>query len=206
MTAPKTFISYCWTSRQHQQWVIDLATQLRENGVDVILDKWDLREGHDAIAFMEKMVTDPSVSKVVMVFDRAYADKADKRTGGVGTETQIISSEVFSKVDQTKFVGVASELNADGKPFTPAYYKSQIYIDLSSEDIYASNFEQLLRWIFDKPLDVKPTLGKQPEFLSDQSVALGTGLERDARRSLFKMPDPTPKLRSRITYLRLPVS
>jgi TIR domain len=175
MTAPKAFISYSWTSDSHQKWVIDLATQLRESGVDVILDKWDLREGHDAIAFMEKMVTDESVRKVVMILDRNYADKADKRAGGVGTEAQIISSEVYGKIDQTKFVGVASELNADGKPFTPAYYKSRIYIDLSSEDIYASNFEQLLRWIFDKPLHAKPTLGKPPEFLSDRAVTLGTG-------------------------------
>jgi hypothetical protein len=175
MSAPKTFISYCWTSPQHQQWVIDLATQLRENGADVILDKWDLREGHDATAFMERMVTDKSVQKVVMIFDRMYAEKADKRAGGVGTETQIISSEIYNKVEQTKFVGVTSELDADGKPFSPTYYKSRIYIDLSSDDIYASNFEQLLRWIFDKPLHVKPTLGKQPEFLSDDAIILGTG-------------------------------
>src|ERR1700722_19504578 len=123
MPAPRTFISYCWTNPQHEQWVIDLATQLRESGVDVILDKWDLREGQDAVAFMERMVTDATVGKVVMVLDRMYAEKADKRTGGVGTETQIISSEVYSSVEQTKFVGLTSELNADGKPFTPAYYK-----------------------------------------------------------------------------------
>jgi hypothetical protein len=174
MSAPKTFISYCWTSPQHQQWVIDLATQLRENGADVILDKWELREGQDATAFMERMVTDKRVQKVVMIFDRMYAEKADKRAGGVGTETQIISSEIYSKVEQTKFVGVTSELDADGKPFSPTYYKSRIYIDLSSEDIYASNFEQLLRWIFNKPLHVKPTLGKQPEFLSENAITLGT--------------------------------
>jgi hypothetical protein len=150
MTSTKTFISYSWTSGEHQQWVIDLATQLRENGVDVILDKWDLREGQDATVFMERMVTDTSVRKVIMVFDQVYAEKSDKRAGGVGTETQIISAEVYDKVDQTKFVGVASELDAEGKPYRPVYYKSRIYIDLSSDEIYASNFEQLLRWIFDK--------------------------------------------------------
>jgi hypothetical protein len=191
MIAPRTFISYCWTSPEHQQWVIDLATQLRESGVDVILDKWDLREGQDAIAFMERMVTDVTVRKVVMIFDRMYADKADKRAGGVGTETQIISSEVYNKVEQTKFVGVASELNADGKPFAPAYYKSRIYIDLSSDDIYASNFEQLLRWIFDKPLHVKPTLGKPPEFLSDWAVVLGTGSRARRARELIQNTAPT---------------
>ena len=55
---------------EHQKWVLDLATQLRENGVDVTVDKWDLKEGHDAIKFMEKMVTDPEIKKVIVVLDR----------------------------------------------------------------------------------------------------------------------------------------
>jgi hypothetical protein len=186
MSAPKAFISYCWTNPQHEQWVINLATQLRENGVDVILDKWDLREGQDAVAFMERMVTDPNVLKVLMIFDRMYAEKADKRAGGVGTETQIISSKVYNSVDQTKFVGVLSELNADGEPFTPAYYKSRIHIDLSSEEIYPSNFDQLLRWVFDKPLYIKPTLGKRPEFLGDQAVVLGTNSRARRAKDLIQ--------------------
>ncbi len=66
--------------------MVDLATQLVENGVDVILDKWNLREGHDAVQFMELMVTDPNVTKVIVISDKAYAEKADARKGGVGTE------------------------------------------------------------------------------------------------------------------------
>lgn len=65
---PKLFISYSWSSPDHEQWVLDLATELREDGVDVILDKWDLKEGHDAHAFMEKMVTDPGIKKVALVW------------------------------------------------------------------------------------------------------------------------------------------
>jgi hypothetical protein len=47
----------------------------------VTIDKWDLKEGHDAIKFMEKMVTDPEIKKVIVVLDRAYAEKADGRKG-----------------------------------------------------------------------------------------------------------------------------
>lgn len=60
MENPKTFISYSWSNPQHEQWVIYLAAELRQAGVDVVLDKWGLREGHDAIAFIEKMVTEDS--------------------------------------------------------------------------------------------------------------------------------------------------
>ena len=124
-SSPKAFISYSWSSPEHQKWVLDLATQLRENGVDVTVDKWDLKEGHDAIKFMEKMVTDPEIKKVIVVLDRTYAEKADGREGGVGTETQIISPKIYAKADQNKFVGVASETGEDGKPFLPTFYKSE---------------------------------------------------------------------------------
>ncbi|MGH6671213.1 MAG: TIR domain-containing protein [Xanthobacteraceae bacterium] len=180
--APKAFVSSCWSSLAHEQWVIALATQLRENGVDVILDKWDLKEGHDAVVFMERMVTDPEIRKVVVVLDRLYAEKADGRKGGVGTETQIISAEVYKKADQDKFVGVIAEKGTDGTPFLPTYYKSRIYIDLSDSDSYANNFDQLLRWIFDEPLHRKPDLGRQPEFLKEDAITFGT--QSRARRAV----------------------
>jgi hypothetical protein len=172
---PKLFISYSWSSEEHGRWVIDLATNLRESGVDVILDKWDLKEGNDANAFMEKMVTDPEVKKVILVCDRHYADKADKRKGGVGTETQIISPEIYSKQDQNKFVAVIAEKDENGNPFLPTFYKSRIYIDLSNTEQYAQNYDQLLRWIYDKPLYVKPEIGAKPSFLEEtEVVSLGT--------------------------------
>jgi hypothetical protein len=172
---PKLFISYSWSTPEHEQWVIDLATEVRSSGVDVILDKWDLREGHDAFAFMEKMVTDPTITKVLIVCDRAYVSKADGRAGGVGTETQIISREVYEKQSQDKFVAVVAEKDESGKPYLPTYYKSRIYIDLSESDRYAEGFEKLVRWVFGKPLYVRPEIGKPPAYVADAEIPmLGT--------------------------------
>ncbi len=175
MQAPKLFISYSWSSSVHEQWVLDLASELRESGVDVILDKWALKEGYDAVAFMEKMVTNPEIKKVAIISDEIYAAKADGRAGGVGTETQIISKEVYEKQEQDKFVAVVAQKDEVGKPYLPTYYKSRIYIDLSEPDKYGENFEKLLRWVFDKPLYVEPDLGKKPSFLDEEeSISLGT--------------------------------
>ncbi len=171
---PRLFISYSWSTPEHQQWVISLATELRESGVDVILDKWDLKEGHDSIGFMESMVTDESVTKVIIVSDKAYATKADGRAGGVGTESQIISAKVYENAKQEKFVAVVPE-KEDGKAWLPTFYGRRIYIDLSEAENYAENFEQLLRWIYGQPLYIKPALGKRPAFLTESTtVALGT--------------------------------
>lgn len=175
MSDPKIFISYSWTTPEHQQWVLNLATELRDNRVDVILDKWDLREGHDVNAFMEKMVADPSISKVLLICDKAYKEKADKRAGGVGTEAQIVSPEIYKKREQSKFVAIVKERDTEDKPYLPVYYGSRYFIDLSDDSTYASNFEQLLRWIYDKPLHIRPELGKRPAFLSDtEGPHLGT--------------------------------
>ncbi|MGX7836073.1 SEFIR domain-containing protein, partial [Campylobacter fetus subsp. venerealis] len=33
---PKVFISYCWTSDEHEDWVLDLAVRLSEgDGIEV---------------------------------------------------------------------------------------------------------------------------------------------------------------------------
>lgn len=183
MSSPKLFLSYCWSTPDHEQWVVDLATELAQTGVEVVFDKWDLREGHDAIAFMEKMVTDPTITKVVMVCDRVYAEKADGRRGGVGTETQIISREVYEKTDQNKFVALIAERDESGAPFLPTYYKSRIYIDLSDAANYAENFEKLVRWAFDRPLYVRPQLGKPPAFVTE-SDAFSLGTSSIAKRAI----------------------
>lgn len=181
--APRLFISYSWTTPDHEQWVLDLATELRSCGVDVVLDKWELKEGHDKHAFMEKMVTDKTVSKVVMICDRLYAEKADGRSGGVGTETQIITPEVYGKTEQRRFVAVVVEKDDSGHPYVPTFYKSRIHIDMSSDELRASNFEQLLRWTFDKPQNEKPALGKPPAFLH-AGGSHGTPTETRARRAI----------------------
>lgn len=175
MTTPKVFISYSWTSDDHERWVLELGSSLVESGVDVVLDKWELREGQDKYAFMERMVSDPAINKVLLICDRIYAEKADARRGGVGTESQIISAEVYQRVDQNKFVPVVTEVSEDGKPLLPAYLRSRIYIDMSNPANRYENFEQLVRWIFDKPMHQKPQLGRPPSYITEPTAPqLGT--------------------------------
>jgi hypothetical protein len=179
LDTPKTFISYSWTSPEHEAWVLALATELEESGVHVIIDKWNLREGADKYAFMEKMVTDPTIRKVIVICDRLYAEKADGRKGGVGTETQIISREIYEQVDlidqEQKFVAVISEKDENGNAYVPTFFKNRIHIDMSDSSLRSENFEQLIRWIFDKPLYRRPERGKPPTYLfTEDNLSLGT--------------------------------
>ncbi len=169
-TNPKVFISYSWSSSEK---VLELAERLLANGVDVILDKWDLKEGHDKYAFMEQSVNNPEVIKVLIICDKVYTEKANSRAGGVGDETVIISPEIYGNIEQEKFIPVIFETDENLKPYCPAYIKSRIYIDLSIENEgYEANYEKLLRTIHNKPLYRKPAIGAVPEWLEDEAIDL----------------------------------
>ena len=162
---PKIFISYSWSS----DWlVVPLAERLVSHGIDVVLDKWDLKEGQDKYAFMEQCVNNSDITKVLIVCDKKYVDKANDRTGGVGDETVIISGEVYGKMKQEKFIPVIAECDEDGNPYVPAYIKSRIYINLSDEEKYEEEYDKLVRNIYEKPLYRKPKLGSRPDWIDDE--------------------------------------
>ena len=181
------YLSYSWSSPDHEAWVLSLAMELAESGIDVILDKWDLREGHDAHAFMERMVTDKTIKKVALICDRIYAAKANSRTGGVGTEAQIITPEIYAQHDQSKFVAIIAEKDDASKPYVPAYYKSRIYIDLSDQATYAENFERLVRWAYDQPVHKRPELGPKPAYLTEDENAIRLATSARFRRAMDAM-------------------
>lgn len=162
---PKVFISYSWTNESHQKWVIGLGEKLRANGIDVILDVWDLKQGQDKYKFMEQMVTDETITKVLIICDKKYKEKSDMSKGGVGTESQIISSEVYNKVQETKFIPIVVEYE-NGIACAPVFLKSRIHIDYT-DDMSSEPLESLIRAIFDKPVHVKPPLGKAPFYLNE---------------------------------------
>ena len=162
--SPKIFISYAWES---SDLVLELAQRLVSHGVDVVLDKWDLKEGQDKYAFMERCVNDSEITKVLIICDKAYAQKANERTGGVGDETVIISSEIYGNMKQEKFIPIIAERDEEGQPYVPTYIKTRIYIDLSDQETYEVEYEKLLRNIYEKPQFIKPKLGKRPEWIDD---------------------------------------
>jgi hypothetical protein len=169
MDEPKVFISYSWTDQSHQELVKHWADRLIADGVNVILDIYDLKEGDDKYAFMESMVTDANVTHVLVICDKAYAEKADARKAGVGTESQIISGEIYEKVKQSKFIPIVCEFSNDGKPTLPTFMKSRIWINFSSPEAENENWEQLVRLIYGKPQHVKPEKGKAPTYILSET-------------------------------------
>ncbi|MCW6542997.1 SEFIR domain-containing protein [Yersinia ruckeri] len=162
---PKVFISYCWNGQSRQDQIVELVQRLAADGVDSIVDIYDLKEGDDKYHFMEKMVTDNTVSHVLVICDEKYSVKANERRAGVGTESQIISQEIYSQVSQSKFIPLIYEFDSDNEAYTPTFFKSRIYMDFSSPERENENWERLIRLLHGKPELKKPQIGKRPAYL-----------------------------------------
>lgn len=157
MSHPKVFISYSHDSQEHKLWVLNLATRLRANGVDAILDQWDLGPGGDLPHFMEQSIS--RSDRVLMVCSERYVEKADSGIGGVGYEKMIVTPELVARIGSTKVIPIVRQ-SATSK--LPKFLSSKIYIDLSTADKFETGFDQLLRELLNAPLYHKPPLGDAP--------------------------------------------
>lgn len=167
---PKVFVSYSWTSVEHKDRVRRYAERLRENHIDVIMDIWDLKPGQDKNVFMEQMVADPSVTHVLVFIDKLYTSKANARRDGVGTESQIISQQLYKSVDQTKFIPIFCEKGDDDKLSAPTFFEPRIGYDFSSPNAENDNWEPLIRFLHGKPQYIKPAMGPLPTFLDERNA------------------------------------
>lgn len=172
---PRVFISYSWTSQEHQERVKSWVDRLLADGVEVVFDLYDLREGSDKYAYMEQMAGNSSVTHVLVFSDREYARKANDRSEGVGAESQIISENVYNKVEQSKFIPIICERDEKGEAVLPVFMKSLIWIDFSTDQAVNKSWEQLIRLVYGKPRHVRPRLGTRPKYL-DSDVDTATGV------------------------------
>jgi len=69
-----------------------------------------------------------------MLLDKKYTEKADKKSGGVGIETQIISNEVYNDVEQNKFIPIVFDRDENGNAYIPIYLKTRFHYDMTKEN------------------------------------------------------------------------
>jgi len=158
MKAPTVFLSYSHDTHDHKQWVLQLATDLRANGIDAILDQWDLKPGQDMAAFMQHGIVESD--RVILVCSDTYVNKADGGSGGVGYERLIVTAELVQNIDTKKFIPIVR--NNDSKTKTPIFMGPRLYIDFNKDTDYTNKIEELLREVHSSPALVKPPLGVNP--------------------------------------------
>ena len=172
---PKVFISYSHDNAAHKCWVADFATVLRKDGIETILDQWDLRLGEDVALFMEKGIRE--AERVVVVCTPRYVDKANSAQGGVGYERMIITGQMMRDLGTAKFIPVIAPSNPD--KLVPDHLSTRLFLDLSSQESFVEQYDHLVKELHNirvpKPAVVSPSWETEtPEALleSAQSDAL----------------------------------
>lgn len=143
MKVPTAFISYSWDSEDHKGWVASIASRLRNDGVEVILDQWHLVPGDQLTEFMEREIRESDY--ILIICTPEYKRKSDAREGGAGYEGDIMTAEVFSKRNNRKFIPILASntwINS-----SPSWLSGKYGIDLSSQAQFERGYKDLITTI-----------------------------------------------------------
>ncbi|HEL4296289.1 TPA: toll/interleukin-1 receptor domain-containing protein [Stenotrophomonas maltophilia] len=165
--APKVFISYSHDSQPHKDWVLSLATRLLANGVDVILDQWDLTLGSDLPRFMESGLT--SADRVLAVCSGPYVKKANSGLGGVGYEKMILTAQLMQNIASDRIIPVIR--NNSSESSVPTFLGARVYVDFRDDLAYELRYGELLRDIHGQQITPRPPLGVNPFAVEPVSIA-----------------------------------
>ncbi len=117
-----------------------LATDLRKDGIEAILDQWHAVPGDQLPEFMERQIRESAY--VLVICTPNYCLKSDERKGGVGYEGDIMTAEVHTSSNHRKFIPILAQ--GTWKRSAPSWLKGKYYIDLSSPDKRRENYSDLL--------------------------------------------------------------
>lgn len=157
MTTPKAFISYSHDTLEHKKWALELAIRLRNNGIDAIIDQFELKPGDDVPHFMETNLA--SADKIIMICTERYVEKSNKGEGGVGYEKMIITSSLLKRIDENKVIPI---IRQHGESNVPTFLKTKLYINFSKDDDFEYSYDDLVRTIHNSPIFEKPPVGNNP--------------------------------------------
>lgn len=160
MTAPKVFLSHA--SEDKDRFVVDFARQLRESGVDVWLDQWEMKPGDSLVdkIFEEGL---KEARAVIIVLSTTSVQKPWVR--------EELNASVVNRISRgTKLIPVVID-ECD----VPESLRSTVWQKVDSLDDYSQSLQRILAAIFD--VSDKPAIGKPPARFSGAEPLI-SGLTR----------------------------
>lgn len=158
---PKVFISYSWESKEHSDQVKSLADKLLADGIEAIIDSYDVSPGDRLPKFMESSIRDSDY--VIIICTEEYKRKANNREKGVGYESHIISAELYNNHNDRKFIPVIRQ--GDFNSALPTYIDGKLAIDLRGNLFNEDSYKDLIASIF--KVKKKPKLGIRPYYVDE---------------------------------------
>ena len=165
---PEVFISYAWEDEDHKAWVRSFADQLLADGINAVVDQYDLSLGDRLPYFMESSIT--NADYVLIICTPKYKEKSDNRQGGVGYEGHIISAELMNQGNERKFIPVVRKGTVAES--LPVFLEGKLAIELNEGERYAENYADLITTLHGE--NRKPKINKKAELRGPQHPVINS--------------------------------
>ena len=151
--SPRVFVSYTHDSDAHSQLVLNLANQLRDDGVEAHIDQYILNPREGWPMWMYKEIEEADF--VLMVSTERYAVKAQepKKSGGRFESVLILQDLLDAGMSNDKFIPVFFE--ATDSDHILKWVRPVNYYNVST----TNGYDSLLRRLLDDPAVVPPPVG-----------------------------------------------
>ncbi len=193
---PRLFVSYSHDSEAHKERVLALADQLRRDGVDVLLDRYEgAVPEYGWIEWMDRSIG--RADFVAVVPSPAYGAKLDREVPegvgrGIKWEGAIIRNEVYLREMQVRGFLVLCFEKADHR-HVPHWLAGAARYDVLDDRgcLRHDQYEKILRHVLNRPSVPPPPVGAPPPL-------------PPAARPVLPGPAPAPRPPPQIELSRLP--
>lgn len=141
----KVFISYKWEETAHNEWVENLARDLRRSGIEAILDRWEVKLGDSFTDYMTSKIGTADVVLFIITTRSVAAVEAPAAEGGALKFEMQMATARRTAGEKVRLIGIYRE-----GPRAPAHLRDHRYADFRDDSRYAENFKELLDDLFER--------------------------------------------------------
>jgi small GTP-binding protein len=150
-TKPTCFISYAWGVAAHERWVVQLAKDLRNADIDVLLDRWHSPPGSDLGRYIDRILD----SQFVIVVGTPELRRKYETSGAdpvVAAELELIDLRLRQPRQYGRTVLPVLLDGTAHEAFTPMLEKL-VGIDFRKEDQYFAQLLVMIWQLYSLPFD-----------------------------------------------------
>jgi len=147
---PSCFISYAWGDDLHELWVARLATQLREAGLNVVWDRWEVdRVGKNLARFVGQIA---KVDYIIVVgtplYQQKYYNEISKSGNVVAAEADLINVRLL-RTEPEKDTVLPILVEGDETSALPPLMQGKVYGDFTQERFYFVSLFNLILTLYE---------------------------------------------------------
>jgi hypothetical protein len=148
---PRCFLSYAWGVADHEKWVLTLAKDLRNSGIEVVLDKWHNTPGTSIVKFIERIRL---VDFVLAVGTPRYLQKYNTESSDpvVEAELRLIGTRLRKRAEERERV-IPLLLDGEQQAAFPPQFEDSVHIDFRLQQQYFVKLFDLVLTLYGIPFD-----------------------------------------------------